>query len=75
MEVTKYPPLTTATLVNYSHLGPFSEVVPAEKMAELERKLEIGEHQFKTTLKELIEKERLLSAIMKEYNINDSMLP
>lgn len=38
MEATKYPPLTTASLVNYSHLGPFSEVVPAEKMAELERK-------------------------------------
>lgn len=36
----KYPPLTTAALVNYSHLGPFSEVVPAEKMAELERLLE-----------------------------------
>lgn len=38
MEVTKYPPQTTAALVNYSHLGPFSEVVPAEKMAELERR-------------------------------------
>ena len=36
----KYPPLTTASLVNYNHLGPFSEVVPAEKMAELERKLD-----------------------------------
>ena len=34
----KYPPLTTASLVSYNHLGPFSEVVPAEKMAELERK-------------------------------------
>jgi Zn-dependent oligopeptidase len=40
MEATKYPPLTTAALVSYSHLGPFSEVVPAEKMAELERLLE-----------------------------------
>lgn len=37
---SKYPPLTTAALVSYSHLGPFSEVVPAEKMAELERKLQ-----------------------------------
>lgn len=36
----KYPPLTTAALVNYNNLGPFSEVVPAEKMAELERLLE-----------------------------------
>jgi|GEM_PF-4987998 len=36
----KYPPLTTASLVSYSHLNPFSEVVPAEKMAELEAKLE-----------------------------------
>lgn len=36
----KYPPLTTAALVNYNNLGPFSEVVPAEKMAELERKLQ-----------------------------------
>ena len=39
MEATKYPPLTTAALVNYSHLGPFSEVVPAEKMHHLEHLL------------------------------------
>jgi len=36
----KYPPQTTAALVSYNNLGPFSEVVPAEKMAELERLLE-----------------------------------
>lgn len=42
MNDSKYPPITTAALVSYSHLGPFSEVVPAEKMAELERKLEIA---------------------------------
>ena len=36
----KYPPLTQAALVNYNHLNPFSEVVPAEKMAELEGKWE-----------------------------------
>jgi len=35
----KYPPLTAASLVSYNHLNPFSEVVPAEKMAELERKI------------------------------------
>ena len=35
----KYPPITTAALVSYSSLSSFSEVVPAEKMAELERKL------------------------------------
>lgn len=34
----KYPPLTTAALVSYNNLGPFSEVVPAEKMAELENR-------------------------------------
>jgi hypothetical protein len=33
-----HPPLTTASLVPYSALNSFSEVVPAEKMAELERK-------------------------------------
>ncbi len=31
-----YPPLTTAALTPISSLTPFSEVVPAEKMAELE---------------------------------------
>lgn len=36
----KYPPLTTAALVSYNNLGPFSEVVPAEKMAELEKLLQ-----------------------------------
>lgn len=36
----KYPPLTTAALVPYSSLSPFSEVASAEKMAELEKKLE-----------------------------------
>lgn len=36
----KYPPLTTAVLVSYSSLSSFSEVVPAEKMAEIERQLE-----------------------------------
>ena len=35
----KYPPLTQDALVNYNHLNPFSEVVPAEKMGELELQL------------------------------------
>lgn len=58
----KYPPLTTAALVNYSHLGPFSEVVPAEKMAELERRNDELEMLYQQFLKELAEIDRLHNA-------------
>lgn len=58
----KYPPLTTAALVSYSHLGPFSEVVPAEKMAELERRNDELEMLYQQFLKELAEIDRLHNA-------------
>lgn len=58
----KYPPLTTAALVNYNNLGPFSEVVPAEKMAELERRNDELEMLYQQFLKELAEIDRLHNA-------------
>ena len=35
----KYPPQTTASLIPYSQLTAFSEVVPAAEMARLEEEL------------------------------------
>ena len=35
----KFPPQTTASLVSYSQLTPFSYIVPAEAMAKLEEEL------------------------------------
>ena len=58
----KYPPLTTAALVSYNNLGPFSEVVPAEKMAELERRNDELEMLYQQFLKELAEIDRLHNA-------------
>ncbi len=46
----KFPPLTTAALVPYSTLGPFSEVVPAKAMAELEGKLAFIEKRLNSMM-------------------------
>lgn len=46
-DLPKYPPLTQAALVNYIHLNPFSEVVPAKAMAEIELRLKLAEAALK----------------------------
>lgn len=57
----KYPPRTTAALVPYSSLTSFSEVVPAEKMAELERKCEFLEYTNKALNTIIAQWEKLAS--------------